>query len=62
MLFRSSLRADVIPANALGIKVAWIKRPGRSLGSRAADALGARPDITFDTLEQLAELHRAQLL
>jgi 2-haloalkanoic acid dehalogenase type II len=57
-----SLRADVIPANALGIKVAWIRRPGRSLGSRASDALGARPDITFDTLEQLAELHRAQLL
>jgi 2-haloacid dehalogenase len=57
-----SLRADVIPANALGIQVAWIKRPGRSLGSRAEDAQGARPDITFDTLEQLAELHRAQLL
>jgi putative hydrolase of the HAD superfamily len=57
-----SLRADVIPANVLGIKVAWIKRPGRSLGSRVEDAKGARPDITFDTLEQLAELHRAQLL
>jgi 2-haloacid dehalogenase len=56
-----SLRADVIPANALGIKVAWIKRPGRSLGSRIEDANGARPDITFDTLEQLAALHRAQL-
>ncbi|HWJ36740.1 MAG TPA: HAD family hydrolase [Steroidobacteraceae bacterium] len=56
-----SLRADVIPANALGIKVAWIKRPGRSLGSRAEDARGARPDMTFDTLEQLAALHRAQL-
>jgi 2-haloacid dehalogenase len=57
-----SLRADVIPANALGINVAWIRRPGRSLGSRAEDALGAQPDIIFDTLEQLAELHRAQLL
>jgi 2-haloacid dehalogenase len=57
-----SLRADVIPANALGIKVAWIKRPGRSLGSRVEDAHGAQPDITLDTLEQLAALHRAQSL
>jgi len=55
-----SLRADVIPANALGIKVAWIKRPGRSLGSRVEDAKGAQPNIAFDTLEQLAALHRAQ--
>jgi 2-haloacid dehalogenase len=57
-----SLRADVIPANALGIKVAWIKRPGRSLGSRVEDAQGAQPDITFDTLEELAALHRTQFL
>jgi len=55
-----SLRADVIPANALGISSAWIKRPGRSLGSRAEDAKGAVPDITFDTLKGLAAHHRAQ--
>lgn len=56
-----SLRADVIPANDLGMHCAWIKRPGRSLGSRAEDAKGAIPDISFDTLEELAALHRAQL-
>lgn len=56
-----SLRADVIPANDLGIHCAWIKRPGRSLGSRPEDAKGAMPDITFDTLQELAAHHRAQL-
>jgi 2-haloacid dehalogenase len=55
-----SLRADVIPANELGIKSAWIKRPGRSLGSRAEDARGAVPNITFDTLQELVAHHRAQ--
>jgi 2-haloacid dehalogenase len=55
-----SLRADVIPANDLGIKCAWIKRPGRSLGSRPEDAKGAIPDITFDTLQEFAAHHRAQ--
>ena len=55
-----SLRADVIPANALGMKCAWIKRPGRSLGSRPEDAKGAVPDIEFDTLEELVQLHRSQ--
>jgi 2-haloacid dehalogenase len=55
-----SLRADVIPANELGIRCAWIKRPGRSLGSRLEDAKGAVPDITFDTLQELAAHHRAQ--
>jgi len=55
-----SLRADVIPANELGIHCAWIKRPGRSLGSRLEDAKGAVPDITFDTLQELAAHHRAQ--
>jgi 2-haloacid dehalogenase len=45
----------------LGMHCAWIKRPGRSLGSRAEDAKGAVPDISFDTLAELAALHRAQL-
>jgi 2-haloacid dehalogenase len=56
-----SLRADVIPANDLGLRCAWIKRPGRCLGSRPEDAQGAIPDIEFDTLQELAACHRAQL-
>jgi 2-haloalkanoic acid dehalogenase type II len=55
-----SLRADVIPANALGITCAWIRRPGRSLGSRAEDAIGAKPDISFDTMHDLALAVRSQ--
>lgn len=56
-----SLRADVIVANQLDVRCAWIKRPGRSLGSRAEDAVGAIPDITFDTLHELGAYHQAQL-
>ncbi|OZI32211.1 hypothetical protein CAL29_30815 [Bordetella genomosp. 10] len=56
-----SLRADVIPANALGIKCVWIKRPGRSLGSRPEDARGAQPDAVFDTMHDFALAHRAQM-
>jgi 2-haloacid dehalogenase len=55
-----SLRADVIPANQLGIRCAWINRPGRSLGARPEDAVGAKPDLTFSTLAELVQLHRDQ--
>jgi 2-haloacid dehalogenase len=56
-----SLRADIVPANELGISSAWISRPGRSLGSRAEDGQGATPDATFDTLQDLVARHQAQL-
>jgi FMN phosphatase YigB (HAD superfamily) len=56
-----SLRADVIPANVLDLKCAWIRRPGRSLGSRSEDAVGARPDAEFDTMRDFALALRAQL-
>ncbi|MFM0528046.1 HAD hydrolase-like protein [Paraburkholderia strydomiana] len=56
-----SLRADVIPANVLDLKCAWIRRPGRSLGSRSEDAVGARPDAEFDTMHDFALALRAQL-
>jgi putative hydrolase of the HAD superfamily len=55
-----SLRADVVPANQLGLRCAWINRPGRSLGARAEDAVGARPDLTFSTLAELVRMHRDQ--
>ncbi|MFC7518957.1 HAD hydrolase-like protein [Herbaspirillum sp. GCM10030257] len=54
-----SLRADVIPANQLGIPSVWITRPGRSLGSRPEDAVGAKPDLTLHSLHELALYHQA---
>lgn len=54
-----SLRADVIPANQLGLANVWITRPGRSLGSRPEDAVGAKPDLTLHSLHELALYHQA---
>lgn len=56
-----SLRADVIPANKLGISCVWVRRPGRSLGSRPEDAQGAKPDLELDSMQELAQLHKQQL-
>lgn len=56
-----SLRADVIPANQLGISSVWIRRPGRSLGSRPEDAKGAKADLEFDSMQELADFHKEQL-
>jgi HAD superfamily hydrolase (TIGR01493 family) len=56
-----SLRADVIPANQLGISSVWIRRPGRSLGSRPEDAKGAKADLEFDSMQELADFHKQQL-
>jgi 2-haloalkanoic acid dehalogenase type II len=38
-----SLRADVTPANKLGLKSAWINRPGRLLGLSGEGAAEAKP-------------------
>ncbi|PUA18687.1 HAD hydrolase-like protein [Glaciimonas sp. PCH181] len=56
-----SLRADVIPANQLGMSSVWINRPGRSLGSRPEDAIGAKPDLTFNSMHEFALYHQAHL-
>jgi 2-haloalkanoic acid dehalogenase type II len=48
-----SLRADITPANKLGLKCAWIHRPGRLLGLSGEGAAEARPDLTVDTLAEL---------
>jgi 2-haloacid dehalogenase len=56
-----SLRADVIPANQLGISSVWIKRPGRSLGSRPEDVVGAKPNLTVNTMHELALYHQAHM-
>jgi 2-haloacid dehalogenase len=48
-----SLRADITPANRLGLKCAWINRPGRLLGLSGEGAAEARPDLTVSSLEEL---------
>ncbi len=48
-----SLRADVTPANKLGLKCAWINRPGRRLGLSGEGADEAKPDLVVSSLEQL---------
>jgi 2-haloacid dehalogenase len=48
-----SLRADITPANRLGLKCAWINRPGRLLGLSGEGAAEARPDLTVSSLQEL---------
>lgn len=48
-----SLRADVAPANRLGLTCAWINRPERSLGLTGDGASAAKPDLTVSSLEEL---------
>lgn len=50
-----SLRADITPANELGLKSAWINRPQRLLGLSGEGAAEARPDLTVPSLAELLE-------
>jgi 2-haloacid dehalogenase len=51
-----SLRADIAPANKLGITCAWVNRPGRLLGLSGDGAAEARPDLTVSSMAELASL------
>jgi putative hydrolase of the HAD superfamily len=48
-----SLRADIAPANKLGLKCAWINRSGRLLGLSGEGAAEAKPDLTVTSLAEL---------
>jgi 2-haloacid dehalogenase len=48
-----SLRADITPANTLGLTCAWVNRPGRALGLSGEGAAEARPDLTVASLAEL---------
>jgi 2-haloalkanoic acid dehalogenase type II len=48
-----SLRADITPANKLGLKCVWINRPGRLLGLSGEGASEAKPDLTVSTVQEL---------
>jgi 2-haloacid dehalogenase len=50
-----SLRADITPANKLGLKCAWVHRPGRELGLSGEGAAEARPDLEVPDLKALLE-------
>lgn len=45
-----SLRADIVPANRLGLKCVWVHRPGGRLGLTGAGTEGAKPDLVVDSL------------
>ncbi|RUZ75217.1 haloacid dehalogenase [Mesorhizobium sp. M7A.F.Ca.US.006.01.1.1] len=51
-----SLRADVTPANKLGLKCAWINRPDRLLGLYGEGAGEAVPDLTVSSLKELIDV------
>ena len=49
-----SLRADIAPANRLGLTCVWVHRPGRVMGlTGAADA---KPDLEVSTLAELVAI------
>jgi len=48
-----SLRADIVPANKLGLTCVWVKRPDRSLGCSGQGTSEARPDLTVSSLDEL---------
>ncbi|MFN3987734.1 MAG: HAD-IA family hydrolase [Rhodocyclaceae bacterium] len=48
-----SLRADITPANKLGVRCAWVNRPGRLLGLSGEGAAEAKPDLSVSCLAEL---------
>jgi 2-haloacid dehalogenase len=55
-----SLRADIVPANRLGLRCVWVHRPRGRLGLKGPGTEGAAPDMTVDSLATLvAQLNRA---
>jgi len=55
-----SLRADIAPANRLGLTCAWIHRPGRLLGLSGDGVAEAKPDLTVSSLQELVSAISAQ--
>ncbi|WP_315755874.1 HAD-IA family hydrolase [Bradyrhizobium sp. SZCCHNRI2007] len=51
-----SLRADITPANKLGLKCVWINRPERLLGLSGEGAAEARPDLTVGSLAEMLDV------
>ena len=50
-----SLRADITPANKLGLRCAWVNRPGRLLGLSGEGAAEAAPDLIVSSMADLVQ-------
>lgn len=50
-----SLRADIMPANRLGVRCVWVNRPDRLLGLSGEGAAEAVPDLTVSSMTELLE-------
>lgn len=51
-----SRRADIVPANALGLTCVWVDRPGHVFGRAGKGAETAKPDYTVNSLAELVAL------
>ncbi len=51
-----SRRADIVPANALGLASVWIDRPGHVFGREGSGAENARPDFVAASLADLVRM------
>lgn len=51
-----SIYHDVIPAQALGLATVWVNRPSARPGTGAVKAAQAKPDLTVQSLAELAAL------
>lgn len=51
-----SIYHDVIPAQALGLATVWVNRPSARAGTGAVRTAVAKPDVTVESLAELAAL------
>jgi len=51
-----SIYHDVVPAQALGLATVWVNRPSARPGVGAVKAANATPDLTVESLSELAEV------
>jgi 2-haloacid dehalogenase len=51
-----SRRADIVVANAIGLKSVWVNRPGHVFGRTGRGAEGAQPDFEADSLAAVARM------
>jgi 2-haloacid dehalogenase len=51
-----SIYHDVIPAQALGLATVWVNRPSARSGTGAVKLAEAKPDLTVQSLAELATL------
>ena len=50
-----SRRADIVPANRIGLSCVWVNRPGHMFGRAGRGAEAARPDWEISTLADLVD-------